>query len=410
MIKAPAPSDESLRLQYLREFDILDTPEEEDFNEIVRLASKICNTPISAVTLIDASRQWFKAKVGLDVSETGRDISFCGHTIMNGAIFVVPDATKDERFHDNPLVTGDPDIRFYAGVPLVSGNGGRLGTLCVIDRVPRQLDADQQEVLIVLGRQVSKLMELHKRNLELKRISLLERVQRKELERVSTLQKKMISIMAHDIRGPLHSLKSLLQLIPDKKGLSQSGLFLEMAGNQLNATLSLLDNLVDWGQLQMSTGRPAYARHALHKITKDILEEVSSQAALKGVTLRNLVETGDLLETDENTIRFILRNLVNNSIKFTKAGSINVTATASGQTVEIAVEDTGIGMPPAILEQLFCGMKKVSRKGTKNEVGSGLGLSLVKEFVEKMDGTIQAQSTEGKGTRISVKLPSHYPH
>ncbi len=407
MLKAPIPCDESLRLQCLYEYEILDTPEEEDFNEIVKLASKVCNVPISSITFIDSARQWFKARLGLDSPEGSRDTSFCGHAMLNGAIFIVPDATKDERFQDNPLVTGAPGIRFYAGVPLLSPRGGRLGSLCVTDRIPRVLDAGQQEVLIVLGKQVVKLLELHKKNLELKKVSFLERTQRTELERILSMQKKMISIMAHDIRSPLHSLKSLLQLIPDK--LSQPGLFLEMAGNQLNATLGLLDNLVDWGQLQLMTEIRTEKDQSLHKIVQEVLEEAGAQARLKGLVLHNGIDPAEQLHADENSTRFILRNLVNNSVKFTKTGNISVTAAASGQMIEIAVEDMGIGMPPAILEQLFFGLKKFSRKGTQHETGSGLGLSLVKEFVEKMEGTIRAKSMEGKGTRIMVMLPSRYP-
>jgi signal transduction histidine kinase len=396
MLKAPIPYDESVRLQCLYEYEILDTPEEEGFNEIVKLASKACDVPISTITLIDTTRQWFKARIGLDSTESSRDTSFCGHAILNGAIFMVPDAMKDERFQDNPLVSGAPDIRFYAGVPLVSPLGGRLGTLCVIDRIPRTLDAEQQEVLIVLGKQVVKLIELHKKNLELKRIV--------------SMQEKMISIMAHDIRSPLRSLKSLLQLIPDKKnGLPQPGLFLEMAGNQLNATLGLLDNLVDWGQLQLTGGMRTEKDQSLYKIVQGVFEETSTQARLKRLVLYNGIDPAEPWRVDGNSIRFILRNLVNNAVKFTKTGGIGVSAVASGHTMEIAVEDTGIGMPPAILEQLFFGLKKVSRKGTQHETGSGLGLSLVKEFVEKMDGTILAKSTEGRGTRISVNLPSSYP-
>ena len=122
MIAAPIPADEHLRLRKLYESDLLDTPNETEFDDIVRLASQICQMPISLISLVDANRQWFKAKVGLNVEETGRDISFCGHAISQLDIFEVPDARVDERFHDNPLVTDFPSIRFYAGVPLVTQN------------------------------------------------------------------------------------------------------------------------------------------------------------------------------------------------------------------------------------------------------------------------------------------------
>jgi signal transduction histidine kinase len=408
MVKAPIPFNENLRLQDLYSYEILDTPEEEDFNEIVRLASAICKTPISNITLVDSARQWFKAKTGLATQETSRDNSFSAHAILNGEIFVIPDATKDNRFHDNPLVTGDPVVRFYAGVPLVSPQGFPLGTLGVIDNVPREMPLSQQEVLIMLGKQVVKLMELHKKNRELHRISQLEREQRLERERIDLMQKRLLSVVAHDIRSPLNSLKSLLLLIPDPKGAQISaGTLLEMAGNQLNATLGLLNNIVEWGQLQSKTAQTEKKNWQLQELVKEVHEELASQADIKGLTLKNNVKNGIELTANENMIRFILRNLLTNAIKFTKSGSVIVNAALTPECTVISILDTGIGIPAPILEQLFTGGKKIARKGTHNEAGSGLGLSLVKEFVERMNGGITAKSELGKGTLITLNFP--YP-
>ena len=164
---APLPENEASRLAELQQYVILDTPPEAAFDDLTTLAAQICGTPIALVSLIDAHRQWFKAKVGIEAQETSRDIAFCAHAINGNDLFVVPDAARDARFADNPLVTADPHIRFYAGMPLVTPTGHAVGTLCVIDRKPRQLTADQMNALRMLGHQVVGRLELKRRQLEL---------------------------------------------------------------------------------------------------------------------------------------------------------------------------------------------------------------------------------------------------
>ena len=160
MTEAPLLENESDRLAALRRYGILDTSAEEEFDDFSQLAAQICGVPISLISLVDAGRQWFKSKVGLDADEMPRDISFCGHAIQGYGIFEVSNALEDERFHDNPLVAGAPDIRFYAGAPLITPAGHAVGTLCVIDQSPRQLTVKQREALARLARQVTRQMEL----------------------------------------------------------------------------------------------------------------------------------------------------------------------------------------------------------------------------------------------------------
>ena len=161
------PADEEHRLETLRRYDLLDTLPEPVLDDLTALAARICETPISLISVIDDRRQWFKSRVGLSPSELPRDVSFCGHTILQPDLFIVPDATQDERFADNPLVTGDLHIRFYAGAPLVTSGGHALGTICVMDREPRQLSPVQQEALRMLSRQVMAQLELRRQTREL---------------------------------------------------------------------------------------------------------------------------------------------------------------------------------------------------------------------------------------------------
>jgi GAF domain-containing protein len=147
MIPAPIPEDEQSRLDALHALLILDTPPEERFDRIVAFAAREFQVPIALVSLVDGDRQWFKGRVGLDVCETSRDISFCGHTILDDGLLVVEDALHDPRFHDNPLVTDGPGIRFYAGVPLTLPSGHRIGSLCIIDSEPRDFDALDRKIL-----------------------------------------------------------------------------------------------------------------------------------------------------------------------------------------------------------------------------------------------------------------------
>ncbi|HVX52337.1 MAG TPA: GAF domain-containing protein [Chitinophagaceae bacterium] len=235
MVAAPIPANEEKRLQELYSLELLDTPYEEEFNEIVRIASKICNAPMSIVTLLDSHRQWFKAKVGNLPPETSRSVSFCGHAIMGDGVMEVPNALHDERFYDNPLVTENPNIRFYAGMPLVTQRGYKIGTLCVIDTVPRNLDEDQLESLQTLAKQVMRIIEL--------------RVKVRELNELTKVKNKIISIIGHDVRNPLASIKNILQMkeMGFIKGDDEAK-FLKMAAEQVDNTISMVSNLAEWGQ------------------------------------------------------------------------------------------------------------------------------------------------------------------
>jgi signal transduction histidine kinase len=220
MIKPPLPPDESERLRALLELNVLDTDDEVNFDELVEMASKVCETPIALISLVDKNRQWFKAKIGLSANETHRDISFCGHAIHSTDLFIVSDPQNDERFQDNPLVTGDLHIRFYAGAPLITSDWHAVGTLCVIDHKEKELTDDQKKFLKILSKQVVSQLEMRKNFRELQALSTKLIEQQKMLQEQEKLAVigKLASSVSHELNNPLaiiggtvHLLKSMIK-------------------------------------------------------------------------------------------------------------------------------------------------------------------------------------------------------
>ncbi|MGN6478388.1 MAG: GAF domain-containing protein, partial [Flavipsychrobacter sp.] len=207
MQPAPMPQNEQDRLKTVYSYQILDTLPEKDFDDITILASEICQTPIASISIIDADRQWLKSKVGMLSQETPREITFCGHAINKAdEILVVPNSEEDERFRDNPLVTGEPHVIFYAGVPLKAEDGNPLGTLCVIDTKPRQLSDSQLKSLKALANQVVTQLELRKKNRELA-------LSRFSLQEINEELEKFAQVVAHDLKSPCNNIIGLSELL-----------------------------------------------------------------------------------------------------------------------------------------------------------------------------------------------------
>ncbi len=395
MVPPQIPLDDNRRLKELYRYEVLDTSYEDEFNDVVQLAATICKTPIALISLIDANRQWFKAKYGLDMKEFPRDISFCGHTITsNTAIFEITDATQDERFIDNPLVIGEPYIRFYTGVPLINSNGFKVGTISVMDTKPSELNEEQIFTLQTLARQVVKLLDQNLLNKQLEQ-------QQEKLQQQMEMQNRILSIIAHDVRNPIGAVKSIIELNA-RKILSQhdSVELMNMAGKQIDGTVELLNNLVDWGSMQMRGQGFEKEKVHMRTLVSNMFKSFEVMASLKSNIMVNLVDEDLFIKSEINSMRFILRNLISNANKFTKEGVITVYAHKEDKEIMLSVSDTGVGMTEEIKAKLFDGEHYQSTTGTGDEKGSGLGLILTKDFIQMLGGSIKVESTIDKGTSV----------
>lgn len=239
---AKIPTNEKERLESLLSFDILDTEFENEYDEIVSLASNICNTPIALISLVDSHRQWFNSKIGLNVRETSRDITFCSHSLELNDILIINDTFDDSRFVDNPLVTGNPNIRFYAGAQLRTNDGNVLGTLCAIDRKPRNLDANQIQALKTLSKQVVTKFELRKSYVELQKHA-------NNLDHQNRHKDKLFRVISHDLRSPFNSILGYTEILKeDIEELNKDEIIniTNTIGDTAKNTFDLVNNLLNW--------------------------------------------------------------------------------------------------------------------------------------------------------------------
>lgn len=395
MITAHIPENEADRLKELQRLDILDTLPEEEYDDLVKLASIICQSPMSLVSLVDSQRQWFKARLGIDDSETHRDFAFCAHAILDSELMVVSNAVEDQRFYDNPYVTSSPNVRFYAGMPLVTKAGYKVGTLCVLDSVPRDLTNEQRFALKTLGKQVMNMLDL--------------RIANKQLGKLNSLQNKFLAIIGHDVRSPLMSVKSLLDLLNSNLISAEE---LTALSSQLNShidqTLELVANLIDWGMAQSQNYKLEVGIAPLKDIVKAEFERVAVAAKNKNITLINSIDANSFLAVDVNMLKFILRNLIANAVKFTENGTIEVAEQSTPQGWLITVKDTGIGMSEQAQRKLFDWSTRYTTIGTNNERGSGLGLLMCNEFAQKHSGKISVESKLNEGSTFCVELNTKF--
>jgi signal transduction histidine kinase len=399
MILPKIPTDEFNRLEALKEYSILDTLPEKEYDEITFLASQICKTPISLISLIDSNRQWFKSHHGTDATQTPREVAFCAHAINDKYNpFIVTDSTKDERFFDNPLVTGDPHAVFYAGVPLVNSEGHALGVLCVIDHEPHVLDDSQIKSLQALSNQVGRLFELRKKTRRLETLVY-------NLESQNIGLEKFASVAAHDIKSPLCSIVMMTELFQNQYAEK-----LDVEGVELlqlmNSSTSKLTQLID-GILKYSRNTMLLAENkeelCLNKIVEDLIPLIdSAHEARFHISPKHDV----LIYTNKIALEQILINLITNGIKYNDKSNpeISIHMEENNEQVKISIIDNGPGIHKEAKDKIFEIFETNGSTDKFGQKGHGIGLATVKALVEGLGGTIQVISDFGHGSNFEFTL------
>lgn len=403
MMSAPIPANEQERLDALARYAILDTAPESDFDSITQLASYICGTPISVMTLVDSNRLWVKSGVGLPAgTQTSRDEAFCSHTILQRNGMVINDLLDDVRFSDNPLVTSAPKIRFYVGMPLITPDGYALGSLCAMDNVPRELGAGQLQALDTLAKQVVKNMELRSSYVRVHALA-------EQLGRLNAGKDRMFSLVAHDLKSPFSGVLGLLELMAGSvEGMSKEDIQrdLHMLHNSAGQTFNLLERLLQWSTFESGELLFRPERHRVDDVLNGVVALLHGVAERKSIKLLVMPNDSAAVLADHAMMHSVVQNLVGNALKFTPAkGSITLSSRLLGDWVEISVQDTGVGMSPESLDKALGRESGNTTFGTAGEAGTGLGLNLSQGFIEKHGGKFYAESEISKGTTFRFTLP-----
>lgn len=424
-MKAPLkPENEAARQSALDTLGILDTLPEERYDRITRLAKNLFEVPIALLSLVDNERQWFKSAQGLDASETSRDISFCGHAILDDEPFIIGNAIEDERFIDNPLVLNDPSIRFYAGHPIKTVNGSNIGTLCIIDSKPKTMTDDDIRLLNDLAFLIQQ---------EIQNIELTRQVNDKEAALIFAKEKAeiadqektlILANMSHELRTPLHSILSFSDLGFRKTEDDKAKKYFDNINVSANRLTTLIDNLLDMSRLESRQMPINYKPHDIIALVKQQIENIEPIADKKNIAIKfQSVQSSIEAEYDPELLCQVIINLLSNAVKYSQENTVvNVLAYQMDKmlrgkhqdVIRLSVQDEGIGIPVIELDKVFDRFIQSSKTDTKAG-GTGLGLPISKEIIKLHRGQIWAESPANPETKtgsvfhleIPLKQPEH---
>jgi len=396
LIAPETPKNEAARLKSVRSYQLLDTLPEEDYDNITSLVANLLDVPIALVTLLDTDRNFLKSHFGVSLNSSPRDISFCGHAILSeDPIFIIEDARLDDRFKDNPLVAEHKAV-FYAGVPLINTEGFSLGTLCVFDNKPRTLNTKEKQAIITLAKQVVKLFELRKNNLELTDT-------REELKIQNERLKGFAGHVSHDMKMPLANMIITSDILKKKyeEKLDEKGI--EYLGNLKRASFTLseyISNLLE--HYESDKIEDSLESFSINHLLEDLVDlfQINTNCEI------NFPEEDVEIVCNRIALEQILLNLIGNSLKYNDKEStiIDITCKVANNLYNFSITDNGIGIPEDKLESVFDLFSTVGNLDRNGNKGHGIGLSTVQNLVKSLGGSIAVNSKFGEKTTFNFTV------
>jgi len=399
----PIPDNELQRLAALKRYNILDTLPDHAFDDATKLVSYICGVPIAHISFIDENRQWFKSEIGIGVSEVPRDISFCRYTIMESKMVEINDTHLNDKFKNDPNVTGGFNVRFYAGVPLTTPDGYNIGTLCAIDHVTKELNENQRNALSIVAKHVIAQLELGTKNAQLD-------AQKKIAEKAVLARDSFVANMSHEIRTPLNAIIGFTDLLAQTELDEVQRDYIEsvqIAGENL---LLIVNDILDLSKIESGNlaidSEPFNLKKTL-KHAYDLLKVKTQKEVEFNLFLD--AEMPDIVVGDQGRLNQILVNLIGNSLKFTNEGEVTVSVkkieeTEGNYKMKFSVKDTGIGIHKDKLTTIFERFTQAEESTTRTYGGTGLGLNIVKQLIELQNGEISVKSEPNRGSEFIFLL------
>jgi signal transduction histidine kinase len=385
---------EEARLAVLDDYQVLDSAPEEDFDQLVSLAAKLCDAPIALVSLVDRNRLFFKSRFGIEQREMAReDAGFDDYCIAQGELLVVPDAEADRRFAGFPAVRSGL-IRFYAGAPLEVNEGVALGTLCVIDRLPRELDDGGRAALRTLARQVAAQLQLQR---------TLARQQQ-----LDQLKNDFVGMVAHDLRSPITVIAGFAELLTREwEALLEAdrNKYLSLIVGNVHNLSRLVDDVLELAEVDSGEFQLEIQPFDLGRLVERTAVELSAAHGPGRLDVEVPAQLPTALG-DEGRNRQVLANLVTNALKFSPEDArVSVSVSVEDAVLAVTVTDRGIGIPAEDMHKLFERFSRLPNSGQAKTKGSGLGLYISKQLVEAQGGRISAESVPGKGSTFRFTVP-----
>lgn len=394
MTSVPFPKSEAERLRELHSYAILDTPADPNFDALTELASLICGTPISLISMVDAERQWVKSSRGLEFPKTSRDDSFCAHCVAANDVFVVSDAQQDGRFLQNPLVLGHPNIRFYAGTPIRAPSGACLGTLCVIDHEPKALSDVQRLALENICRTVENHLESHRKALEFAKLH-------EQLQRTNENLTTFMRAASHDLRGPLRTIMLMADAIaPAVAGNEKAARFATGIHDAANRARRLVDDLLTHARVDAGEQRvPVDLERCVGEVCADLEDVIHATQA------RIFVSGLPVVHGSTTAWFVIMKNLIENALKYTprdRSPVVKIVGAREPQLLKFEVIDNACGIDAEWSERIF---EPLVRFHSSEVPGSGIGLATVQKLITQMGGSIVVRRGETDGSVFTVLVP-----